>query len=383
MDPRRFDSLARSLATPQTRRGLFGSVAAIAAGALGLRGARSQVTQAYCGNVTCRNNPSKCKDGCVCCDYGNGNSRCRPSGACSPGTEVGGTTPAPTTTTSTTTTTQQPTTSTSTTQQPTTSTTTSTSTTSTTAAPDPCTEDGADCPGGVCLGGVCCNTGPGLPGSEICDARTGGTCCSGDTICCGGDGCCGDCFVEDRASALCCPEESLCPPRSANNPEPPYCCRSGEICVADGSRVGCFISERVCNGLYCDGECCGGTECCGDGTYCSGGGCETIPVPPEVPDACLQDADCDPGLGCINVVRVLTEAVRSRSFQAAAAAQRPWSATRNWDRTITTRRTPSAVRPDNAVIDHSPAANWRDAAHGARVRDSKEPADTSGAYCRA
>ena len=86
MNPRRFDSLTRTLATPKTRRGLLGSLAAVAAGLLGARATDAQVTQAQCGNVTCVTNPGVCKPGCVCCVYGNGNSRCRPPGTCSPGT---------------------------------------------------------------------------------------------------------------------------------------------------------------------------------------------------------------------------------------------------------------------------------------------------------
>ena len=72
MDPRSFDRLARSFATPKTRRGLLGAVAALGAGLFGARGAGAQVTQTYCGNQAVRQtNPGSCKPGCVCCVYTN------------------------------------------------------------------------------------------------------------------------------------------------------------------------------------------------------------------------------------------------------------------------------------------------------------------------
>lgn len=96
MDGNRFDDLSRRLAVGVTRRRALKGVAAGLLGALGLRAAAgdaAQVTQARCGNVTCKNNPGRCNDGCVCCEYRNSqgrvtNSRCRPPGTCAPGTEA-------------------------------------------------------------------------------------------------------------------------------------------------------------------------------------------------------------------------------------------------------------------------------------------------------
>ena len=88
MDSRRFDELTRTLATGVSRRRLLRAVATAAAGALGARsvpGIAAQVTQVQCGNKMCRHNPGVCTNGCVCCDYPNGNSRCRPPGTCAPG----------------------------------------------------------------------------------------------------------------------------------------------------------------------------------------------------------------------------------------------------------------------------------------------------------
>ena len=112
MDQGRFDSLTRSLASAKSRRGFLGSLAALGAGLLGVRAADAQVTQAQCGNVVCYDRRTQtqtvaCAPGCVCCVYGNGNSRCQPAGSC------GGTVVSPTTTTTTaapTTTTAAPTT---------------------------------------------------------------------------------------------------------------------------------------------------------------------------------------------------------------------------------------------------------------------------------
>ena len=89
MDPKQFDDLVRAVAGRPSRRGLLAGVAAGVLGALGLRGeSGAQVTQASCGNVVCRNNPGKCKPGCVCCVASNGNSRCVPPGQCSWGQTV-------------------------------------------------------------------------------------------------------------------------------------------------------------------------------------------------------------------------------------------------------------------------------------------------------
>ena len=102
MDPRRFDSLTRALAAPKSRRGFLGSLAALGAGLLGSRTAEAQVTQAQCGNKVCAAKPGACTNGCVCCVWDNGNSRCVPPGSCSgmivrPGTTTT-TTAAPTAT---------------------------------------------------------------------------------------------------------------------------------------------------------------------------------------------------------------------------------------------------------------------------------------------
>ena len=276
MDPRRFDSLARSLAASKTRRGFFGSVAALAAGALGLRAAGAQVSQRSAATSSARATRPGVPRAASVASIPTATPAAGRLAQCSPGQAA---CPGPTGRSST----------------PRAAAFSAYNASQCPAPTGECTfaacvdgvcishrgEDGAACPGGVCVGGVCCDSGIGVPrGGEECDALNGGICCSGATKCCGGAGCCTDCFIEDTSSTLCCDELSLCPPRSASNPEPPYCCRSGEICAADESAAGarCYMPERVCNGRYCRGECCGGTTCCLEGTYCSGGSCVAVPA---------------------------------------------------------------------------------------------------------
>src|SRR5215203_898452 len=105
LDEDRFDDLSRRLARGLSRRQALAGLTAGVAAALGLRATRdagAQVTQVYCGNPACASNPGGCKPGCVCYVYTDAvgqvtNSRCRPPGTCSPGTQAGG---PPTTTTS-------------------------------------------------------------------------------------------------------------------------------------------------------------------------------------------------------------------------------------------------------------------------------------------
>ena len=90
LDQNRFDDLSRTLATGLSRRATLKAAGAAALGLLGLRAstAEAQVSQLQCGNKFCASNPAICNDGCVCCVYPNGNSRCRPPGACAPGVTV-------------------------------------------------------------------------------------------------------------------------------------------------------------------------------------------------------------------------------------------------------------------------------------------------------
>jgi hypothetical protein len=87
MDGHRFDDLTKRLAVGTSRRrvikGLAGSVAGGLAVLAGRHGADARRrTQASCGNTVCAGDPGICNDGCVCCEYANGNSRCMPPNRC-------------------------------------------------------------------------------------------------------------------------------------------------------------------------------------------------------------------------------------------------------------------------------------------------------------
>ena len=165
--------------------------------------------------------PRSARNGCVCCVYGNGNSRCRPPKDCT-GVVVGPGTPTTTTaapTTTTTTTTGSPTSTTTTT----TTTGSPTSTTTTTAGP------GAG-PGGACqvtgncqTGLTCCSSfcrdlssDPGNCNScgNSCPGPTPGV-CQGAAICTGGT-----CGFSSIAGTVCTPQTD---------------CREAAICGAPGS----------------------------------------------------------------------------------------------------------------------------------------------------
>jgi hypothetical protein len=89
LDSNRFDDLSRRMAAGVSRRATLKGAAAALLGAVGLRqAATAQVSQSHCRNERCGNDPGVCNAGCVCCVFPNGNSRCRPPGACNPGTEA-------------------------------------------------------------------------------------------------------------------------------------------------------------------------------------------------------------------------------------------------------------------------------------------------------
>ncbi len=249
MNSRRFDSLARTLATQQgasgaqgrqTRRGFLGALVAVGAGLLGARGTGAQVSQAQCGNKTCANNPGKCTDGCVCCVYANGNSRCRPPGTCAPGTvacppgQVLGPTGvcgAPTTTTTTTTTTVAP-----------------------TCAP----------------GGGCVPFGEGC--EQNADCAAGWVCRPPDTRpeagqTCASTGTAGGCCLNTAVAGGPCTEVADCRGAGDDDPCSAVTCEGG-VCVVRG--VPCCTDQEdgeACYNLSQYRVCCRGI-CCAVGTSC-------------------------------------------------------------------------------------------------------------------
>jgi hypothetical protein len=81
MDGNRFDDLTRTLAAGASRRTTVKGLVAGLAMALGLRH-EAATAQAGCGNVVCAADPAVCNDGCVCCVFSNGNSRCMSPDLC-------------------------------------------------------------------------------------------------------------------------------------------------------------------------------------------------------------------------------------------------------------------------------------------------------------
>jgi hypothetical protein len=230
VDPRRFDSLTRSLAAPKSRRGFLGTLAALGAGLGARRAAGAQVTQAQCGNVVCYNRSTQtvdvaCSPGCVCCVFSNGNSRCMPPGNCS------GVVTSPTTTT--------------TTAAPTT-------TTTTTAPPRPacigdeCSEFEQDacCAGTQCFSSACCIPfrDVTIPDPAACVASA--ECCQnpGGTVTCQADGrCCASLGAHCDGSAECCTG---------------VCDLDARACVTClGAGVFCYAQfDDCCAGLACVGD---------------------------------------------------------------------------------------------------------------------------------
>jgi hypothetical protein len=189
MDPRRFDSLAKSLAAPRSRRGVLGSIAALAAGLIGARSAGAEVSQAFCGNSTCAGNAGICKPGCVCCTYSNGNSRCMPPSRCT-GT--------------------------------------------------------IECPNAADLcGGVCCPTNQFCVADACVACLPNGTGCDSDTECCSGvcDVYAGQCAPCPGAADPCGVAETCCTVGQ-------YC--NGETCLTcHADEAACDSDIECCSGL-CD-----------------------------------------------------------------------------------------------------------------------------------
>lgn len=308
MDGNRFDDLTRRLAAGASRRSVITGAAAALLGALGVREAASQATQASCGNMTCRSNPGVCRPGCVCCVYANGNSRCRPPGTCGGGTEVvPTTTPAPTTPPPTTT--AAPTTAAPTTAPPPT-----TTATPTTTAPPVCLAVRSVCNPSA---PTCCQDVPTQCDFEAnCTTAQGearccrplGQACSARCDCCGNADCvqgvCGlgegqQCLESSEcASGSCC--NGICRDLSTDLNNCGACgvrCASGSSCAAGVCRCPAN-APTVCNGVCVDtsadnsncGNCGVG---CNNGATCSNSVCRTCDGA-----SCTARADCCDGFVC-------------------------------------------------------------------------------------
>lgn len=271
MDNRRFDELVRSVASGLARRSALKAAVAGVFVALGQREVSAgQVTQAHCGNVTCKSNLGTCKAGCVCCVYPNGNSRCRPPGNCASGGEErypsdqvvypihGCVTPAPTTSTTTSSTTLAPT--------------TIATTTARTAAPV-CPDGATDCNGACCPSPCQCLQR--LDGGLSCVNATQGRGCSGpeagrcdDGFACVAGVCRGICDASATATTTTTSEP--CQPLGSNGffgsdrccqqPEPSMCRHVFDGGQADPAVWCCRPSGGYCFSFV---DCCDGVPCTG------------------------------------------------------------------------------------------------------------------------
>ena len=245
MDDRRFDDLSRTLATGVSRRKALMGFAASLMGALGYRGTAARAAQAQCGNTSCRNNPGKCAPGCVCCVYGNGNSRCHPPGTCT------GTVTCPP---------------------------------GKVADPvrgcvDPCTGPGScpqpapsSCQVATCSAGGLCGVGP-AGDNAACGA--GQACCGGICTTLGTvSNCatCGNaCSTNQICSGIC-----TCPNEVCNG----ACCAVSQVCI------GGACSPRAGDGQACDTT---GTNDCQDGLNCCGGFCRNLQTNPNFCGTCATN----------------------------------------------------------------------------------------------
>ncbi len=118
----------------------------------------------------------------------------------------------------------------------------------------------------VCCQGLCIDRVALLDDPDHCGSCC--TACRDGQVCCNGR--CEDPFRDSEDANVCCDPERVC--SAADGAE--VCCKSGDICTADG----CCADDRYC-----------GAECCGDGTFCYCGTCVTDLA------TCETDADCCAG----------------------------------------------------------------------------------------
>ncbi len=236
--------------------------------------------------------------GCVCCVYTNAvgqvtNSRCRPPGTCSPGTQIGGTTPAPTTTTARPTTTSAPT----------------TTSTTTTAAPG--------CPvGSTPCNGVCCPSPcqclQRLDGGFSCVNATQGRGCSGtDTGACDNGFAC----IAGICRGICgSATTTTAAPTTTTTATPTTTSAPTTTTTIQPTTTTTTTSQPPCigNGLPCTN---GLAPCCDPNRACIGGVCAPRGGVGQTCDS-GQNSDCQDGLiCCAGICRdPLTDSNNCRTF---------------------------------------------------------------------
>lgn len=234
MDERRFDDLAKTLASRLTRRRLIEGIAALSASTAIGKLRPSDVEAARRGS-TPTPVPATCSDGMTACDGGCCDGDCTSTGACCPaGRSVCGPTCC--------------------------------------ASPAACC-DNACCPDGtVCIGEELCCPAEAMCGDVCCleGVCLDGTCCDAASVC--GDSCCAAEEYQccEGACLQCCTDDD---------------CDADSVCNASGACV------PGCNG---DGDCDGGT--CLGGVCCAGCAIEGTCVATEDVNPLNLCEYCDPAV---------------------------------------------------------------------------------------
>jgi hypothetical protein len=281
MDGRRFDDMARALATPATRRSALRS---LAAGAATLRGRGFDRAAAACVpmGAKCGRKDQCCESGkcvsnrCHCHPPCRDGDVCRRNNTCCPKSNV---------------------------------------------CRDPDNERKGTCcgPTQTCVKGACCER------EQAChNPNSGDICCPDTKLCFDGKVCCepcgGDCCAEQGVGYVCCKNtcQPPCPEGKTLNPETCTCdCAAGARAADAGATLCCPDGQEACGGqciTACDASLCetcdaatgSCTSTCGSGTCqtCANGTCVSAcangytccgGVNPGDPKACV----CQGGQQCL------------------------------------------------------------------------------------
>ena len=264
MDDRRFDSLAKSLASGASRRsvlkGILGLGGAALAGGMLMDGEAEAARRGPKSPKppTCPGQQSWNDTRCVCPD---GLSQCNPNGGpdcCNSGVTPGS------------------------------------------PGYSECCDNA--CCQGTCYGEeLCCptNYGPGEqpPTHQVCDGPNGKECCPSDYDCCLIDGCCETiCYGGSVGASYCCARDNFCP---GGDESEDVCCTGGTTCCGAGTNANACVDLGSENACCTDGDCDGCQHCdestcvdgCRDGNAC----CGTVGCCPELQCNDAADICCSEG----------------------------------------------------------------------------------------
>jgi hypothetical protein len=142
---------------------------------------------------------------------------------------------------------------------------------------------------GTCYGEeLCCPTnwrsGEQPPTHQVCTSANGVECCPYDDRCCEVDGCCDTvCWGGQDGISNCCPPEAYCP----GDDSPDICCTNDFICCGTGTSGNICRDPNIANGCCTDSDCTSGETCqlnvcvsageCPPGSAPTDDGCERCP----------------------------------------------------------------------------------------------------------